>query len=124
MRRGSLVFAGLLSAVAVAVNACGEPKVAAHIESTGKKLDSIPAGATKTLTAFVSDQNHDGMEGVEVAWTVLGGSGTLSSARSTTGGDGTASVTFTAPNVPGESNFVSAGVVMLGAAGSFTIVVK
>ena len=124
MRRTSLTLGGLLFATVVAAGACTEPKVAAHIESTGKTTDSIAAGTTKTLTAVVTDQNHDGMEGVDVLWSVLSGSGTISSTRSTTGGDGTASVTFTAPSTSGETTYVTSGIAMLGAASSFTIVVK
>lgn len=124
MRRVSLVFSGLLFVAVAAVGACGEPKVAAHIESTGKPQDTIVAGSTKTLTALVTDQNRDGMEGVEVVWTVLSGSGTISSTQSTTGGDGTTSVTFTAPVTQGEMTSVSSGILILGAASSHSVVVK
>jgi Bacterial Ig-like domain (group 1) len=124
MRRSSLRWSGLLFAAVVAAEACGEPKVATHIESTGKSQDTIVAGSTKTLTALVTDQNHDGMEGVEVIWTVLLGSGTISSTRSTTGGDGTASVTFTAPVTQGEMTSVSSGIFILGSASSHSVVVK
>ena len=124
MRRGSLVFGGLLVAAVVAVSACGEPKVAAHITSAGKSQDTIVAGSTKTLMAVVTDQNHDGMEGVDVIWTVLSGSGTISATRTTTGDDGTTSVTFTAPATVGEKTSVSSGVLLLGSASSHSIVVK
>jgi hypothetical protein len=124
MRKGSLVFGGLLFAAVVAVGACGEPKVAAHIQSTGKSQDTIVAGSTKTLTALVTDQNHDGMEGVEVLWTVLLGSGTISSTQSSTDGDGMTSVTFTAPSTQGEMTSVSSGIRILGSASSHSVVVK
>jgi hypothetical protein len=124
MRKSSLGWTSLLFAAVVAAEACGEPKVAAHIESTGKSQDTIVAGSTKTLTALVTDQNHDGMEGVEVVWTVLGGSGTISSTQSSTGGDGTTSVTFTAPATQGEMTSVSSGIRILGSASSHSVVVK
>ena len=124
MRKRSLGLAGLLIAAVVVANACSEPSVSTHIESTGKAVDTIAAGATKTLTALVTNQNQDGMEGVDVIWTVLSGSGTISSTKSTTGGNGVASMTFTAPATSGESTTVAAGVTILGAASSFTIVVK
>jgi hypothetical protein len=124
MRRKSLVLAGLLFAAVVAVNACSEPKVVAHIESTGKKLDSVPAGATRTLTAVVTDQNWHGMEGVDVNWSVLAGAGTIASTHSTTGSDGTASMTYTAPATSGDLTVVTSGIAILGSASSFTIVVK
>ena len=124
MHRRSLVFAGLLFAAVVAVNACSEPKVATHIESTGKTLDSVPAGAVRTLSVVVTDQNWDGMEGVDIEWKILTGAGTISSTTSTTGSDGTSSVTYTAPATQGDKTVVASGIAVLGAASSHTIVVK
>ena len=123
MRRKSLVLAGLVSAAVLAVNACSEPKVAVHIESTGKSIDTVAAGAVRTLTAVVTDQNHKGMEGVEVFWKVLSGAGTISTTTTSTGGDGTTSVTFTAPGAVGQTS-VASGIAVLGSASTYTIVVK
>lgn len=124
MRRKSLVVAGLLFAVIGAVSACSEPSVSVHIESTGKTNDTVAAGATRTLTALVTDQNHKGMSGVPVEWRVLTGSGAISSTSTTTADDGTTSVTFTAPATSGELTAVASGVKILGSSSSFTVVVK
>jgi hypothetical protein len=125
MRRKSLGFAGLVFAAVVGVNACSEPKVATHIESVGTKVvDSVNASGTRTLTAKVTDQNHDGMEGVEVLWRVLNGSGTISATQTTTSGDGTTSVTFTAPATSGAITSVSSGIAILGSSSSYTMIVK
>jgi hypothetical protein len=125
MRGRSLGLAGLLFAAAVMINACSEPKVASHIESVGAPVvDSLAAGATRTLTARVTDQNHHGMEGVEVIWRVVSGSGTISSTQTSTSGDGTTSVIFTAPATQGELTSVASGIAILGSASSFTIIVK
>jgi len=125
MRGKSLGLAGLLFAAVVTINACSEPKVATRIESVGAlTVDSLAPGASRTLTAKVTDQNHDGMEGVEVIWRVISGSGTISATQTTTGGDGTTSVTFTAPATQGELTSVASGIAILGSASSFTIIVK
>jgi hypothetical protein len=78
----------------------------------------------RTLTAVVTDQNWDGMEGVDVVWKVLSGTGTISSTQSTTGSDGIASITYTAPATPGDVTVVTSGITVLGSASSHTIVVK
>jgi len=125
MRRKSLGLAGLLFATVVGISACSEPKVATHIESLNTTvLDSSVAGATRTLTAMVTDQNHKAMEGVDVIWRVISGTGTISATNTTTGGDGTTSVTFTAPMTSGEITSVTSGIGILGSSSSYSIVVK
>ena len=124
MRRKSLAVAGLLLAAVVGVNACSEPSLATHIESTGRSNDTVPPGAVRTLRAVVTDQNWHAKEGVDVLWTVISGAGTISSTKTTTGGDGTASVTLTAPATIDDKTQVAAGIAHLGSASSFTVVVK
>lgn len=125
MRRKLLGFSALLFAAVVGMSACSEPRVAAHIESLGNtSLDSVGAGTTRTLRAMVTDQNHDGIEGVTVNWHVLLGTGTISATESTTSGDGTTSVTFTAPATSGVITTVTSGVERIGAASSHSMIVK
>jgi|SRR3954471_10624793 hypothetical protein len=124
MRRRSVVLGGLLFATAAIAAACSEPSVPVHIESVGTKLDSVAPGSVRTFTAMVQNQNHDGMEGVDVVWTLLSGEGTLSTARTSTGKDGLTSVTFTAPATAGITSVSTAGIEHLGSAVQFMVVTK
>ena len=123
MRRKSVALGGLLFATAAVAAACSEPSVPVHIEAVGTKLDSVAPGSVRTLTAVVQNQNRDGMEGVDVEWTLLTGTGTLSTTTTTTGKNGLTSATFTAPAATGTS-VVTAGVEHLGSAVQFMFVTR
>ena len=72
------------------------------------------------LVVRVDDASGSPVSGATVNWTVSSGSGTVSSASTTTGGDGRTSVTFTGGATLG-TNTVSAAVTGVAASASFTI---
>ena len=64
------------------------------VKLTADKTGDITAGDTVTLSAEVVDINHHPVQGVMVNWTSDNTTGQFSEARSTTGPDGIATVTF------------------------------
>jgi hypothetical protein len=85
----------------------GAPAAIAAV-SGGGQTDTV----RKALAAFVvkvSDQYGNGVSGATVGWARTAGTGSLSAASTTTGSDGTTSVTYTLGGSP-ESESVSASV--------------
>jgi len=64
---------------------------------------NIPAGtaAAEPLEVLALDQSATPMQNVVVIWAITQGGGTLSTATSTTGENGTAEVSYTAPATTG-----------------------
>jgi hypothetical protein len=101
------------------------PDVAAFLKSTsGSNQEVAPnAQASKPLTVIVRDQDGDPMENVNVSWFIKSGGGSLGATQSTTDGEGQASNTYTAGASTGSA-LIIAEVPALGAAVTFTVVVK
>ena len=106
-----------------AVNACTEPK-ANYLSSASGGMQTVAVGAQAApLTVLVRDVEGDPIEGVVVNWWIKSGAGSLSSATSTTNGDGLASVTYTAGSTAGQT-IITATVPALGASVTYTMTVQ
>lgn len=86
--------------------ACGDT-TAAHVASAvsaasgDNQTVSANAAASSPLVVSVLDQNGSALSGVMVTWSIVTGTGSLSSTISTTNDSGQASVDFTAGADPG-----------------------
>ncbi len=84
-----------------ALGACGDT-TAAHVASTvsaaggNNQTVTANAAASSPLVVTVFDQNGTALSGVTVSWSIVTGTGSLSSATSTSDTSGQASVEFTA----------------------------
>jgi glycosidase len=107
-------IAGLSSAVLLP--AFDNPNTADSISTlppartvTGSSVDAIAAGGNATINATIYDVAGQTVSaGVTVSFTVLGGTGNLSSATATTNGSGVASVTYTDTGSETEEALVEA----------------
>lgn len=106
------------------LSACTEP-MAAHLAGTagGTQTVAMGAQAPTPLTVTVRDYYGEPVEGVEISWKIQSGSGSLSSATTTTGDDGTTSVTYTAGTTTGRTS-IAASQPLLGSAVNFTMIVQ
>ena len=82
------------SSVTSTVTFTADPSTAQLVKLTADKTGDITAGDTVTLSAEVVDVNNHPVQDVIVNWTSDNASGQFSEARSTTGPDGIATVTF------------------------------
>lgn len=99
-----------------------DPAVATALAKVGGDGQSAAVGTTlpNPLVVSVKDQYGEAMRGVAVSWEVTAGGGAVSSATTTTGSNGNASVNWTLGTVAGE-NAVRASVARITSEIAFTV---
>jgi hypothetical protein len=90
----ALLLAALLSGCDGSTTA---PQIIDRIDAVSGDSQGAPAGTVlpNPLVVAVSGPNGEAIVGVHIAWRVTSGDGTVSSALTTTGGDGRTQVTWT-----------------------------
>lgn len=109
---------GTFSVVIPETATAGDPVAIAAVSGTGQS-DTVKHALTLPLVVKVSDQFGNPVSKVAVSWARTSGSGTVSSATSTTGDDGQTSITYTLGSVAG-TEIVSATIAGGASAATFT----
>jgi hypothetical protein len=116
-QRASLPFAFAGLALAAVVAGCHDnssntaPPTATAITanaSTNGQTGTVGQALVNPVAVHVTDQNGNSMAGATVTWTVASGSGSVSSATSSTDASGNATVTWTLGNTAGANSLTAA----------------